>query len=133
MTLAPLCKGSRTYSATRNPYERMAQKPAFHLQTLLAIREQKKENAERLFGAALEAHEHEVDKQRAMQEELARLIAKREQKKREYAEKAMRGELAAQKIASANTFIDRLREQQEAQKHAIEGQKTVVLEKREEM
>ncbi len=108
-------------------------KPQYRLQTLLEIRERKKEEAEHELGLALAAHKKEVDKQKELEEELARMIAKREQRKREYAEKAMRGEMSAQDVVTASIYIDRLKEQEEAQKNAIEAQKAVVAQKLEEL
>lgn len=111
----------------------MAKQPDYRLQTLLEIRERKKQETERALGDAMAAHKKEVDKQTTMEEELTRMVARREQRKRDYAEKAMRGEMAAQEVVSANTFIDRLKEQEESQKNAIEGQKAVVAQKLEEV
>jgi flagellar export protein FliJ len=109
----------------------MAVKPDYRLQTVLEIRERKKEECERKLGEAMAALKVEKDKQKQMEDELERMIQKREQKKREYAEKAMRGEMAAADVVNANTYIERLKEQEEAQKNAIEGQKAVVAQKQE--
>ena len=111
----------------------MAPKPDYRLQALLDLRERKKEEAEKALGEALAAHKRELAKQKEMQAELARMAAKREQRKREYAEKAMRGEMSAQDVVTANTYIDRLKEQEEAQKNAIEGQKAIVAQKQQEV
>jgi flagellar export protein FliJ len=111
----------------------VAQKPDYRLQVLLEMRERKKEEAERALGAALAAHQAELDKQKQMEAELARMVAKREQKRREYAEKAMRGEMSAQHVIGANTYIERLEEQEEAQKNATEAQKAVVGEKQRQV
>ncbi len=111
----------------------MAKKPEYRLEVLLEMRARKKKEAEEALGAAMAAHKKEVDKQKEMEAELERMIAKREQRKREYAEKAMRGEMAAQEVVSANTYIERLKEAEESQKNAIEGQKAVVAQKLEEV
>src|SRR5688572_21393247 len=111
----------------------MPKQPEYRLQVLLEIRERKKKETEEALGAAMAAHKREVDKQKEMEAELERMIAKREAKKREYAEKAMRGEMAAMEVVSANTYIDRLKEAEEAQKNAIEGQKAVVAQKLEDV
>jgi flagellar export protein FliJ len=111
----------------------VAKKPDYRLQALLDVRERKKEEAEKVLGAAVAAHKAELDKQRQMEEELARMVARRELKTREYSDKAMRGEMSAQDVVDANTYIERLKEQEEAQKNAIEAQKAVVAQKDEEV
>jgi flagellar export protein FliJ len=111
----------------------MAKKPEYRLQTLLEMRERKKEETERALGAAIAAHATEVEKQEQMEAELARMAARRAQKKREYSEKAMRGEMSAQEVIGANTYIERLKEQEELQKNAIEAQKAVVAQKQQEL
>ncbi len=107
----------------------MAKPPEYRLQTLLELRERHKQEAERALGEALAAHKAALDKQKSMEDELAHMITRREQKKREYSEKAMRGEMSAQDVVSANDYIKRLREREELQKEAIEEQKLVVAEK----
>lgn len=109
------------------------EKQDYRLQALLGIRERKKEEAERALGAALQALKKEQDRLREMEAELERMIAKRKAKMREYAEKSMRGEMSAQDVVGANVFIDRLKEQEEAQKNTIEGQKAVIAQKQEEV
>jgi flagellar export protein FliJ len=104
----------------------MAKKPEYRLQTLLEMRQRKKDEAEKILGEALAAHKLELERQKQLELELARMEARREQKRREYAEKSMRGEMAAQDVIGANTFIKRLLEQEEMQKSAIEAQKAVV-------
>lgn len=109
------------------------EKQDYRLQALLGIRERKKEETERALGAALSALKKEQDRLREMEAELERMIAKRKAKMREYAEKSMRGEMSAQDVVGANVFIDRLKEQEEAQKNTIEGQKAVIAQKQEEV
>jgi flagellar export protein FliJ len=111
----------------------MPKQPDYRLQALLEIRERAKEEAEHQLGEALAAHKAELDKQQQMEQELERMVARREQRKREYAEKQMRGEMSAQDVIGANTYIERLREQEEAQKQAIEGQKAIVAEKQQQV
>ena len=45
----------------------------------------------------------------------------------------MRDGVAAQDVVGANVYIERLKEQEEAQENAIEGQKQVVLQKKDEV
>ena len=111
----------------------MAVKPAYRLETVLKLRERKKEEAEQYLANCLKALREEQERQRAMEEELERMIAKREAKMREYSEKAMRGEMRADAVTGANVYIERLKEQEEAQQNAIEGQKSVVAQKEEDV
>jgi len=111
----------------------MAKIPPYRLQTLLEMRERAKEEAERFLGECMAALRAEQERLRDMEKELERMITKRESKKREYAEKAMRGEMSAQAAVSANLYIERLKEQELMQENAIEGQKAVVAQKEEEV
>ena len=101
----------------------------YRLQTLLEIRERKKKDAEDQLGLALKALKVEQDRLKELELELERMVARREQKKREYAEKAMRGEMRAGGAVDANVYIDRLKEVEAMQQTAIEGQKGVVEQK----
>ena len=111
----------------------MAVKPEYRLQTLLKIRERKKEAAEQYLAQCLKILREEQERLLEMEEELERMIAKRQTKMREYAEKTMRGEMTAQDAVGANVYIDRLKELEEAQQNAIEGQKAVVAQKDEDV
>jgi flagellar export protein FliJ len=111
----------------------VAVKPEYRLQTLLKIRERAKEAAEQYLAECLRALRVEQERLREMEEELERMIAKREAKTREYSEKAMRGEMDAAAVTGANVYIERLKELEENQKNAIEGQKSVVAQKEEDV
>lgn len=106
-------------------------KQKYRLQVLLEIRERAKEAAEQHLGQCMTELKAEQERLRSMEKELERMIAKREAKKREYAERAMRGEMAAQGAISANLYIERLKEQEALQENAIEGQKGVVAQREE--
>ncbi|MCC6810396.1 MAG: hypothetical protein IT381_23395 [Deltaproteobacteria bacterium] len=109
----------------------MAKLPDYPLKTLKEIKERKKEEAEKAWSEAKKAREAEELKLKEMEEELRRMIERRELKRREYADKQMRGEHNAQLAMSANTFIERLKEEEELQKERIEQQKVVIEEKKE--
>jgi flagellar export protein FliJ len=111
----------------------MAKQPEYRLQVLLEIRQRHKDEAEKALGAAVAAHRAELEKQTQMEAELARMVQKREQRRRDYAEKAMRGEMAAREVAGAQTYLERLEEQEEVQKNAIEAQKDVVVGKQRDV
>lgn len=107
----------------------MAVKPTYRLETLRKLREHKKEDAEQHLARCLAALRTEQAKLRELEEELERMIAKREAKMREFAEKTMRGEVSAQDAITNNLYIDRLKDQEEAQQNSIEGQKAVIEQK----
>lgn len=111
----------------------MAKKPEYRMQTLLDIRQRAKDVAEKALGEAIAAHKAEVEKQQQLELELKRMVAMREQRKREYSEKAMRGEMSAQDVVNANGYIKRLREQEDAQKNAIRTQIEIVAQKQQEL
>ena len=104
----------------------MAKQPDYRLQTLLGLREKAKDEAERHLGDCLRILKEEEERLEEMRAELRRMIASREAKSRDYAEKQMRGEMSAQAVISANSYIERLKEQEEAQQEAIDGQQEVV-------
>ena len=109
----------------------MAKLPPYPLKTLAEIKERKREEAEKAWSEAKKAREAEELKLKEMEEELRRMIERREMKRREYADKQMRGEHNAQLAMSANTFIERLKEEEELQKERIEQQKVLIEEKKE--
>jgi flagellar export protein FliJ len=111
----------------------VAVKPEYRLSTLLKIRERKKEAAEHYLAECMGKLRAEKDRLKQMEGELERMIAKRKAKAREYAEKTMRGEMSAQEAVGANVYIERLKEAEEAQKNAIEGQKAVVAQREEDV
>lgn len=105
----------------------------YRLQTLLKIREQKKLEAERYLMECNRLLKQERERQTELEEELQRMIAKREEHTRQYAEKAMAGGLQARSAISANHYTERLRELEEAQAQAIESQKKVVKRREEDV
>lgn len=109
----------------------MSAQPKYRLQTLLELRERKKEEAERHLGACISALEAEKQRLVVLERELERMIARRETKKREYAEKAMRGDLVARAAMDANAYLERLKEHEEAQRDTIASQVGVIEQKKE--
>jgi flagellar biosynthesis chaperone FliJ len=107
----------------------MAALPEYPLKTLKEIKERKQEETEKHWSACKQAREKEEKHLEKLQEELRRMIERRELKRREYADKQMRGEHNGQLAASANTYIDRLKEDEALQKERIENQKLTVEEK----
>ena len=111
----------------------MATPPDYRLATLLKLRERKKEEAERYLATCLSALREEQKRLQEMEEELDRMVARRKAKMREYAEKSMRGEMSAQSVVGANVYIERLKDQEEAQESAIEGQKGVIRQRQDDV
>jgi flagellar export protein FliJ len=103
--------------------------PPYHLQTLLEMREREKEAAEHAFADAQKVLAAEKKRKEDMEKELEKMVLRREQRRREYAEKQMRGEMSTQAVVAANVYIDRLKKEEEAQKEAIAAQANVVTEK----
>lgn len=111
----------------------MAENKEYRLRALLEIRERSRDEAQRYLGQCNKALEEERQRLREMEAELERMIAKREAKKREYAEKAMRGEMDARAITNGALYVERLKEQEELQKEAIETQKGVVAQRQDDV
>lgn len=107
--------------------------PPYRLQTLLEVRERKKEAAERYLGTCLAALKKEQDRLADMERELERMIAKRETRRREYMEQAMKGEISALDAINTNKYIERLKELEVIQVEAIDGQKGVVEQRQEDV
>lgn len=104
----------------------MAIKQEYRLSVLLEMRERKKEDAERYLGECIQALKKAQERLQELKTELERMIADRENRRREYSEKVMRGEMSAQDAVSAEKFIERLKEKEERKKEEIEAQKDVV-------
>src|SRR6478736_2988163 len=98
----------------------MAGIPPYPLKTLTEIKERKKEECEKVWSEAKKAREAEEQKLKDLEEELRQMIERREMKRREYADKQMRGEHNAMLAVSANTFLERLKEDEALQKERIE-------------
>jgi flagellar export protein FliJ len=111
----------------------MAQKPQYRLKTLLGLREKEKTRTERVLGECMAALKKEEDRLTEMEEELERMVARREAKRREYAEKQMRGDMSAQAMVAGNVYIERMKELEDVQQDAINGQKQVVTQREEEV
>ncbi len=111
----------------------MAALPPYRLQSLLEVRERKKEAAEQYLGSCMTALKREEDKLREMELELTRMVAKRETRRREFLEKAMKGEVSALDAINNNKYLERLKELELVQKDAIDGQKSVVAQRQEDV
>jgi len=109
----------------------MAKIPEYPLKALQEIKERKKEEAENYWIDCKKKREAEEQRLKTLEEELQLMIERRELKRREYANRQMKGEHNAQLAVSANVYIERLKELEEEQKEKIERQKIVIDEKKE--
>jgi flagellar export protein FliJ len=107
--------------------------PPYRLQALVEIRERKKEEAEAYLGTCIKALTVEEEKLQGMETELTRMVNKRLTLRQEYMDRAMRGEVSAQKAIDTNTFIKRMMEMEKEQQEAIEGQKEVIVARKEDV
>ena len=107
--------------------------PPYRLQSLLEVRERRAEAAEQQLGTCMALLRKEQDKLRDMEQELVRMVQKREVRRREFLEKAMKGEVAALDAINNNKYLDRLKELEQAHKEAIVGQKAVVGQRQEDV
>ena len=104
-------------------------KEEYRLNVLYDLREKAKEEAERILAQAMRLLKEEQDRLAEMEAELERMIASRKARAKDYAEKQMRGEMSAQSMISAQSFLERLKEQEQAQERTIDGQKRVIEER----
>ena len=111
----------------------MAKQPEYRLETLLGLREKAKSEAERHLGDCIRILKQEQERLDEMEAELRRMVASREAKSRDYAEKQMRGEMSAQAMIGAQAYIERMKELEEGQERAIDGQKRVVDNKKQDV
>lgn len=111
----------------------MARKPKYRLQTLLDMRERAKQNAELHLAERLKALKEATDEQARLEKTLADMIADRERRKREYAEKTLRGEMDARGATQAETYLKLLREKEDRQRQAVDAHKQVVAQREQEV
>ena len=107
--------------------------PPYRLQTLLEVRQRKKEAAEQAFSQAMAALAREQKRLAEMEVELTRMAERRLQRRREYLEKAMQGDMSAIEVTGSNTYLERLLALEEAHKEAIVGQKAIIAQRQEDV
>ena len=115
-------------------------KPDYRLQTLFDMREKAKKAAEDVYADAQKALAVEKKKLEDMKKELERMMAAREAKRVEYAERTAKGEYNVTQIQANHRHIDRMKEKEgayrmeiEQQKDAVKAAEKVVEEKKEAM
>lgn len=102
--------------------------PPYRLATLLEMRERTKDEKERALGEATQALKRQQDRLRALEDELAAMRDKRGQIRREYMDKAMRGNVGAQDAVRHNAYVEHLKDLEKRQAEAIAAQTDVVAE-----
>lgn len=111
----------------------MAALPPYRLQTLLGLRERAKEAAEHALTEAIAAKKREEDKLKELELELSRMVEARHKYRREYMEKAMKGEMAAQGAVTVNHYIEHLKALEKRKEEGIEDQKEVIAAREQEV
>ena len=106
----------------------MAAMPPYRLATLLDIRTRKKEDAEHRLAEALSALRKQEEQLERMQAELLAMETKRQTLRREYMDRAMKGETGAQDAVRHNAFVEHLKDLEKQQKEAIAEQEDRVRE-----
>lgn len=102
--------------------------PPYRLATLLEIRERTKDEKERALGEAIGELERQKARKVALEEELAQMRHRREELRRTYMDKAMRGQVAAQEAVRHNAYVEHLKDMEKRQAEAIAAQAEVVAE-----
>lgn len=106
----------------------MPKQPDYRLQVLFNIREKEKEQAEEVYAEKKRAVVEQEQIRDEMKQKLRDMIAMREEKKREYAEKMRSGELKITQIQANDRHIERLKHQEQAFQVDISRQEEKVQE-----
>lgn len=106
----------------------MAALPPYRLATLLTIRERKKEQAEHKLAETLAALSKEQKRLKELQDELIAMEDRRQALRREYMERAMRGQTGANDAVRHNAYVEHLKDLEKQQKEAIADQQDRVEE-----
>lgn len=106
----------------------MAALPPYRLATLMTLRERKKEEAEHALAAELGALAKQQKRLDEMRQELIAMEDRRQALRREYMEKAMRGQTGANEAVRHNAYVEHLKDVEKQHKEAIADQADVVAE-----
>jgi len=106
----------------------MAALPPYRLATLLTLRERKKEEAEHKLAETLAALHREQKRLKELRDELVAMEDKRQALRREYMDKAMKGQTGANDAVRHNAFVEHLKDLEKQQKEAIADQEDRVAE-----
>lgn len=100
----------------------------YRLQTLLEIRERAEEEAKENFARAQQMLNQEQQYLAQLEQELEDMIAERNRRRREYADKLAAGEMKISEQSGANRYIARMKEAEGEQQTRIDSQKEQVRE-----
>jgi hypothetical protein len=100
----------------------MAKKPKYRLEVLMDIREKAKKEAEEFYAEQQKKLVIEQKKHEDMKQTLRDMVAMRQQKKAEYAEKMRSGELNVQQITGNDRHIEKLKQEENAYQVEINRQ-----------
>ena len=106
----------------------MPKQPDYRLQVLFNIREKEKEEAEEVYAEKKRAVVEQEQIRDEMKQKLQDMVAMREAKKLEYAEKMRTGELKITQIQANDRHIERLKHQEQAFQVEISRQEERVHE-----
>lgn len=106
----------------------MPKLPPYRLQALFDIREKEKEQAEEFYAEKKRAVMEQERIRDEMKQKLRDMVAHREARKAEYAEKMRAGELNITQIQGNDRHIERLKQQEQAYQVEIQRQQERVAE-----
>ena len=92
----------------------MARSPAYRLQVLFEMREKKKKEAEEIYAEKKRKVAEEQKKLDEMRQKLKEMVAMRQTKKADYAERTRMGEFTVSQIQGNDRHIERLRQTEAA-------------------
>ena len=106
----------------------MAKGPAYRLQVVFEMREKNKKEMEEVYAEKKKAVAAEQQKLDEMRNHLKEMIASRQEKRADYAERTRRGEYTINQIQANDRHINRLKQQEAAYQVEIDRQQERVRE-----
>lgn len=106
----------------------MAKGPAYRLQVVFEMREKHKKEMEEVYAEKKKAVAAEQQKLDEMKNHLKEMIASRQEKRADYAERTRRGEYTINQIQANDRHINRLKQQEAAYQVEIDRQQERVRE-----
>jgi flagellar protein FliJ len=100
----------------------------YRLQALLEIRERAEEEAKENFARAQQMLRQEQEYLAQLQQELKDMIAERQRRRQEYADKLASGEMKVHEQSGAHRYLARMKEAEAEQQTKIDGQQEQVRE-----
>jgi hypothetical protein len=106
----------------------MPKLPDYRLQVLFEIREKAKKAAEEVYAEKKKLAAEEQQKHDAMKQNLRDMVAAREQRKQDYAERMRSGELNVNQITANDRHIEKMKQEENAYQVEINRQGERVVE-----